>query len=191
VKKIKNRAIFCSIPDRGLAELHAAWPLILKEVPDATLVITGDYRLWGLSTPNNHFHRLMWTDFVDSVHFLGKVSRKDLVVLQSEAEIMAYPCIYEELFCISAAECQVAGAYPVTSGFGALVTTNEFGTIISGDPHTPHFISEFTRTIVEHFTSRRGELEEIAPFMMDKAKERFSWRNIAQRWIRLFEEGHL
>src|SRR5207244_6817836 len=43
--------------------------------------------------------------------------------LQLEAELMLYPCIFEEMFCISALECMAAGAVPVTTSTGALPTT--------------------------------------------------------------------
>jgi glycosyltransferase involved in cell wall biosynthesis len=96
IEKIKGRLIFCSIPDRGLPILHAAWALIKRDVPDASLAITSDYTLWGVSA-NNSQHRLQWAG-KDDVHFLGKVPRSRLVKLQLQSEIMAYPSVYEELF---------------------------------------------------------------------------------------------
>lgn len=188
IEKVRNRLIFCSIPDRGLMQLHAAWALIVKEVPDATLVITSDYRLWGLDAPNNHLHRLVWTDFVDNVEFRGRVSRSELVKLQLEAEILSYPCIYEELFCVSVAECQVAGAYPVTSGFGALPTTNQFGTVIQGIPTNPAFVTEFCREIIDLLTSKHDELETQSKEMKELAAARFSWDKIYEDWMKVISE---
>lgn len=188
IPKIRNRLIFCSIPDRGLMQLHAAWALIVKEIPDATLVITSDYRLWGLDTPNNHMHRLVWTDFLDSVQFRGRVKRSELVRFQLESEILAYPCVYDELFCVSVAECQVAGAYPVTSGFGALPTTNQFGTIISGVPTSPDFISEFCHEIIKRLTDERPLLESDAREMKKLAAARFAWSHIYAEWMKVIEK---
>lgn len=185
VKKIKNRLIYCSVPDRGLQILHAAWPLIQDHVPGATLVITSDYRLWGNEIPNNHYHRLMWADAKD-VEFLGRISRKDLVEHQMAAEIHAYPCTYDELFCISVAECQVAGAYPVTSGYGALETTNQWGTIIPGIPTSPIFVEAFVAEIFNLLVHDRSELAIRSSAMSEAAKVRFLWSSIATKWEGLF-----
>ena len=189
IKKKKKQLIYCSVPSRGLSVLYAAWPLILRDVPGASLVITSDYRLWGVG-PGNHYHRLMWSD-ADNVSFVGKVPRHELLKLQAESEILAYPCTYEELFCISLAECQVAGAFPVTSAYGALPTTNEYGVTILGTPLKPDFVEEFVERIVSLLTDEREYLEERQKVMMAKAPERFSWARIAQRWYELIETGDL
>lgn len=190
ITKIPNRMIFCSIPDRGLTILHAAWPLIKREVKDARLFITGDYTLWGSASAGNQHHRLMWASH-DDIDFLGKVPRSRLVELQLQSMIMSYPCIYEELFCISAAECQVAGAYPVTSGYGALPTTNEFGSVIVGDPKSPAFVEKFAGRITSLLVNEIKYLEQRQSIMRNAAQNRFSLDVVAERWEELFENGRL
>lgn len=190
VEKVKNRLVFCSIPDRGLPVLHAAWPLIKKVVPDASLVITSDYRLWGTATPNNQNHRLMWAGQPD-VEFLGRVGRAELVRRQQEAEIHAYPCLYDELFCLSVAECQVAGALPITSNAGALPSTNEFGIIIPGEPTRPAWVSQFVERITVLLTSERTYLEDRQRAAIQGGRARFDWNVIAEQWERLLEHGRL
>ena len=188
IEKTKNLCIFCSVPDRGLQVLYKAWPMIKHSVPDASLIITSDYRLWGLPSPGNHKHRLMWSDSND-VSFLGKIPRDELVKLQMSAEILAYPSTYEELFCVSVAECEVAGAYPVTSTKGAIPTTNQWGTSIIGDPTRPDFLPGFASRIISLLNDERDFLESQRKIMMDEARERFSWERIAKEWYGLFENG--
>ncbi|MCK4814144.1 hypothetical protein KA005_00115, partial [bacterium] len=60
VKKIPNRLIFTSVPDRGLGYLRDSWMAIKTAIPDASLVITADYRLWGLHEPRNERFRAHW-----------------------------------------------------------------------------------------------------------------------------------
>ena len=190
VRKIENRLIYCSVPDRGLAILHAAWPLIKREVPNASLTITSDYTLWGVGANDVH-HRLNWAG-MSGVEYLGKVNRGDLVRLQLEAEILAYPCTYEELFCLSAAECQVAGCFPVTTGAGALPTTNSHGLCVTGDLTNPSALqNNFVDRITSLLRGERGYLEERRRIMMVAARMRFDWNVIAERWETLFEEGTL
>lgn len=190
VEKIPNRMIYCSIPDRGLKQLLAAWPKIKEEISDASLVITSDYTLWGGPHPGNQNHRLSWARQQD-VQFMGAVPRERLISEQKRAEIQSYPCTYEELFCISAAECAVAGAIPVTSAMGALPTTNEAGIVIPGDPTTAAFANQFANRIVSLLTHEREFLESVRRTVRTSAIRRFDWHVIAEQWETLFEEGKL
>ncbi len=188
--KIRNRLIFTTVPDRGLQVLHAAWPLIRREVEDATLVITSDYRLWGLTTPNNHYHRLAWAG-AEGVQFLGRIPRMALVKEQMQAEVLAYPSTYDELFCLAVAEAAVAGALPVTSTRGALPETNDHGILMAGEPTDPRYVSSFVSRIVSLLTDERSYLAERALRMSVAARQRFDWNRIAKRWEHLFEHGEL
>jgi glycosyltransferase involved in cell wall biosynthesis len=190
VEKVKNRLIFCSIPDRGLTVLHASWPLIKKVVPDASLVITSDYRLWGTGTANNQTHRLMWAGQPD-VKFLGRVDRLDLTRYQQEAEILSYPCLYDELFCLSVAECQVAGTLPITTDAGALPTTNEYGILIPGEPTRPAWVTQFVERITVLLTTERLYLEERQRAAARGGRLRFDWNVIAEQWEHLLDKGRL
>ena len=189
VERIPGRLIFASIPDRGLRVLHSAWPLIKRDIENASLVITSDYTLWG-SGANVGGHRLMWANN-EGVQYVGNVPRRDLTRLLLEAEIMAYPSVYEELFCVSAAEAQYAGAMPITSKAGALTTTNEFGLTIPGDPATESFIKNFAKRIVDLLGVDHDHLQSRRASMMEMARRRFDWNVIAERWEELFETGRL
>lgn len=184
IKKDKNKVIFCSVPDRGLSIVNEMWGTILKSNPDLELSITSDYSLWGTNVPpNNHRYRLQFAKY-DNVNFLGKIPRKDLVKLQLESSYMLYPCIYEELFCIACAECQVAGAYPFTSEMGALVTTNQFGYKLKGNPLTLEWQKVFIKNFLD--TVNNGyDLDELK----FKSIERFNWNTICEKWETLFQKG--
>lgn len=186
VPKVRGRCLYASVPDRGLMILHAAWPLIKRTAPEANLVITSDYTLWGNASPGNHEHRLNWAGLPD-VSFLGKVSRAELVRLQLEAEILSYPCTYEELFCLSIAEAQVAGALPVTTPIGAIPTTAEHGIIIAGIPTNPDFVERYSGRIASLLTEERHYLETRIPAMRLAARKRFDWDAIAGEWETVLE----
>jgi len=185
VERVPGRLIYCSVPDRGLHELRAAWPKIKDIAPHASLVITADYTLWGGAAMNAQF-RLAWAGLPD-IHFLGNVPRHELVRRQLEADVHAYPCIYDELFCISAAECQVSGALPITSTAGALRTTNELGITIPGDPRMEHWQKAFAVRLGDLITTERQFLEKRRELMIFGAKRRFDWNIIAEKWERVFK----
>lgn len=183
-ERIAGRCIFCSVPDRGLDILRVLWPMIKGKVPHASLVITSDYRLWGAPAPLNHHYRLAFLHLPDVV-FLGKVERSRLVQEQSAAEVMSYPCTYEELFCISAAECQVAGAFPVTSDRGALPTTNRWGTVLGNNVLDGNWQRDFVEAVIAAMNMQPVERAR----MQAAARQRFDWNHIASQWEHLFETG--
>jgi len=177
-EKVHGRCLFASIPDRGLHELALCWPQIVKEIPDASLVVTSDYRLWGASSPLNErfvvelFHQ-------KNVRCLGAVKRDELIKEQIRADLLTYPSTFEELFCISVAEASVVGAYPITSDFGALPTTN-MGTVIPGDPRNPIWRTAFIEKVVQ--TLQDPDLPKKQAELKEKARARFSLERILNEW---------
>lgn len=181
VEKISKRCIFTSIPDRGVMQLHAAWALIVRDVPDASLVITSDWRLWDAEIDKSVIqpYQLAYAR-QPNVSYMGAVKRDKLIGVQLEADVHLYPCVYEELFGISVAESQVAGAVPITSQIGAVKTTNSFGIQIPGSPYEPKFIETFVKAAVD--TLSDPYLKDIQEDMKAKARERFSLDRILTEW---------
>lgn len=181
-----NRFIFCSVPMRGLEVVHEIWPTIKEAIPEAELAITADYRLWGAATAGDEAFRLNFIN-TPGVEYYGKLPRARLIEEQLAAAVHLYPCTYDELFCISAAECQVAGAWPITSNEGALPTTNEFGTVfnfpgqkIGSSPWREKYIEALLATVKMIGPDERQE-------MRSRARERFDWHVICAQWEHLIE----
>lgn len=178
VEKVPGRMIFCSVPDRGLDIVRILWPRIKSKFPQLSLVITSDYTLWGSVNPNNHRHRLAFSNLPD-VSFLGNIPRKQLIEEQLKAEMMFYPCTYEELFCISSAECAVAGALPITSDVGALATTNKCGILVQGNPNSAGWQDRYLERVSQLLTDG---VTDFAKVTQQKAIERFNWERICGEW---------
>lgn len=171
--------IFTSVPDRGLMQLLPIWKEIVKKVPEAQLTITSDWTLWTgeKSHPATSGYRLAWAG-VPNVNYVGAINRNELVKIQEGASYHLYPCIYEELFCISVAESQVAGAIPITSHTGAIETTNRFGYKVDGNPLDARYYRGFVDKVLEVMTTTT---EPIA----DKAKKEFGLDKIIDQWERV------
>lgn len=185
-EKVRCRLIYCSVPHRGLIHLRAMWPAILEAVPDATLTITADYRLWGFHA-NDADARLWWA-MQPGVRYAGRLPRADLVREQMMADVQAFPCLYDELFCIASAECQAAGALPLTSDAGSLPTTNQWGVILPGNPTRLPWQTEY----VERLAALLNAPEELAQMQARArvgARLRFDWDRIAAQWVRLAQTG--
>ena len=180
VEKVPNRVIFTSVPDRGLENLWRLWKIIKRDVKDASLVITSDYRLWGVDARNDQ-HRVRWMAHEDVI-FRGAISREQLIYEQLKAQVLAYPCSYDELFCIAVAEAQCAGVYPITSTMGALGTTN-MGTLVGGNPNDPRQDRLFADKIIEALNDESLTMKQYQVFT--KASKRFNPRRIMKQWEQL------
>ena len=184
-EKVKNRLLFSSVPARGLDNLWRIYPIVQREVPDVSLVITSDYRLWGVGASNEHF-RVKWLTRTN-VEFFGALPRKRLIEEQLKSQITAYYGEYDELFCISIAESQYAKSYPVTSNAGALPTTN-MGTVLQLDAHDPRNDKSFADATIK-LLQDPFELGLKQNEVHEKAKDRFSPDVILKQWSKLvFEE---
>ena len=186
VARIPFRCLFSSVPDRGLENMILLWTDIKREIPEASLVITSDYRLWGNESPGNERWRMRALGLPD-VTFMGAMPRREFVKEQLKADALTYPCSYEELFCYAVAEAEYAGAMPFTTTLGALPTTN-MGYLFN--------FSDFS--FKRH---RDSYVEHLKEFLYDKDKEkkrselrensynRFALPVILEQWDNLvFEE---
>lgn len=186
IEKVPNRLIFTSVPDRGLAQVAQIFPHVRDIIPDASLVITSDYRLWGSVSPvNEQFVRMFMRQ--NNTQFLGAISRERLIQEQLKAQIHVYPfsrMVSEELFCIAIAESQVAGVLPISTMDGALGTTN-MGILVDGDGRDVPTQRVFVEKIVEYLQKR--ELPTIQRELQAKARERFALESVLAQWdVRVF-----
>lgn len=181
VPKVKNRIIFTSVPDRGLDTVALIFPKIVERIPDASLVITSDYRLWGSPDPaNSQFMKKFFR--MPNVQFLGGVKRERLIQEQLQAQIHLYPFNgqTEELFCIAVAESQVAGVLPITSADGAIGTTN-MGVVLPGNARTPSIQQVFIDNVVARLENTKT-MEEEQSVVKEKALGRFHIETILKEW---------
>ena len=95
--KVPYRLIFNSVPARGLDNAQRQYEIIKRECPQANIVITSDYRLWGAGTGNEQF-RLRWRN-LEGVSFLGAVPRVRLIQEQLKAQINLYPVTTMTFLC--------------------------------------------------------------------------------------------
>jgi glycosyltransferase involved in cell wall biosynthesis len=143
----ENILLYCSVPNRGLAHLANLFPRIRSEIPDAALIVTSDFSLWGRDEGTAPY-RALFHD-MEGVEYRARVSRHELVALQQQAKILAYPCTFPEAFCVAAAECMAAGCVPITTSAYALPTTiGASGVLVRERPGTERFASEFVGSVV-------------------------------------------
>ena len=183
--KEEGLCLFCSVPERGLLQLRPLWNRILARVPNASLVVTSDYRLWGGDHGTTEY-RMAWIG-TKKVQYLGMIDRMQLALLQCKSMVQVYPCIYDELFCIATAECQYTGAVPVTSYSGALVSTNRAGILVEGTPGTEQFDAVFVDWVVTMLTDKET-YQKQSDLCKQVAQIDFSVDLFTMRWEALLNE---
>lgn len=175
-ERINTKALFASVPDRGLPILRTIWPVIHEKVPESELIITSDYRLWG-EGPLNEQHRLAFSR-VPGVKFLGAITRDKLVQEQLSSNVLIYPAIFEELFCITCAEASVAGCLPITSDWGALPTTNMYK-VLPGFVTDGRWQAEFAEAVV--FAMQHPD-EDSRKMIRQGSARRFDPKRVSRLW---------
>jgi glycosyltransferase involved in cell wall biosynthesis len=181
LRKRRHRFIYCSVPDRGLSGLLEMWPAIRRALPDASLVLTGGYELWGRRSDNASYPSAAGCPGVEQ---LGVVPRHRLVREQLAAEIHVHPCPLPENFCIASMECQAAGTPSVTSSLGAMSTTvvdGRTGIVVTGDPASATFRQRFVTAVVD-LAQDRSRLQAMAAFGRRRAHRQFDYDVLAARW---------
>jgi glycosyltransferase involved in cell wall biosynthesis/2-polyprenyl-3-methyl-5-hydroxy-6-metoxy-1,4-benzoquinol methylase len=121
--KVRNRVLYASSYDRGLAQLLEMWPNVKAQVPDAELHVTYGWDFWkrseavvaapvreSMQRERGRIEQMLQQPGV--VH-LGRIAHTDALKEFAEAEVWAYPCTGGELCCKTALEAQWSGCYPV------------------------------------------------------------------------------
>lgn len=150
--------LFTSMPNRGLDVALKIWPRIHTAVPDAQLVVTSGWQLWGYTIAEAEDR---WREIIGNaalphgVHVLGALPRNELIRVQQSGWLNLYPCRFPEMFCISAAESAAAGTPMIASAIEALterVRDGETGTLIDGNIDNPATQDKFVDSTVTLLT---------------------------------------
>jgi len=164
--------IYCSVPDRGLYYLKDIFPAVRRRVPDARLVITSDFSLWGAPAAKDAFMRFFAGQA--GVEYAGHVTRPELVAWQRRARVMAYPCTFEEGFCLIGLMREQGDEISVTTRDYALVTTiGDGGVLVGGRPRSWFYRRRFVRACIELLTDD-GRWRDLSARGRARALERYA-----------------
>ena len=172
-KKIKNKFIYSSRPDRGLNILLNLWPSILEKMPDATLVVSS----YG-TFPSNDEEKILKNiiDTSDSIKFLGKLNADQLYSEMETSEYWLYPTHWPETSCITALEMLMSEViclyYPVA---GLTYTMDKYG------------IQIIPNNEIETIVSLTDEQKETLRKNGREYAEKCSWENRFEKWNELIK----
>lgn len=192
VEKDPNLCVYMATPERGLRHLLILWRQIIRKHPEAKLVITGGFELYGMSAERAYqlsegLYGL--ASYMPNVTVAGVLTHSKLVELQKSASIMAYPSVYDEMCCISALEAHAAGCAIVTTDRAALkerVIDGKTGYLIKGSPGTSSYDKQFVDRVVEllKYPDRCGMMGAAGK---EEARN-FDHKVLAAQWVKEFKK---
>jgi glycosyltransferase involved in cell wall biosynthesis len=121
---------------------------------------------------------------IPGIHFFPPILQKDLAKEYSQAKVFTYPANVPETFCITAIEAQAAGCPVLSSTLGALTESVGTGGIcVAGEPGSPEFLETYLKALVNilGYPTRWNELSLNGS---SRVKEQFTWKCIAQKFIK-------
>tara|TARA_B100001093_G_C26858367_1_gene1028569 strand:+ start:2171 stop:3196 length:1026 start_codon:yes stop_codon:yes gene_type:complete len=122
IKKQLGKIIWSSAPERGLIELLNNWKNIKNVIPYAELhVFTPSYSI-------EDFNKIKYN--LKDVYFRGNVPPSKLHEEMLSSEYWIYLTEYEETYCITAIEMQLAKVFPITTNVAALKETVFNGLVV-------------------------------------------------------------
>lgn len=195
-RKLPSESAYClysSMPNRGLKALLHIWPEVKKELPEAYLMVTSGWELWGYTKEEAKDKWLSVMGIVDipsGVELCGVVSKEQLNSLQAGCRFSVIPSDFPEMFCLAAAEIERYGKPLIVSNYKALserVVNNETGYLIDGNIYNDESTKrEFINAIIELFRDdRKADLFGAEAL---KYGVRYSPAVVCERWEGLFDE---
>lgn len=171
--KVRDRFIWSSAPERGLAQFLDFWPTIKRLKPDATLhIYSPGYQVateesWG-------------RDGLSGVTFKGSVSQQELHSAMVEAEYWMYLTSYEETYCITALEMQYSKVLPIVTNVAAL------GEVVNGGIILADLETKWKTGIKAMYGSSRSLRSAAVEDNFNFARKQ-TWNNRSYEWKKLIE----
>jgi len=171
-KRIPQRLIYTSFPTRGLTHLLRLVKVLHAEFPKLELII---YR--GEDTfdaeQNEQIKEMPY------VQKKGCIHHQELLTEFQKADLWLYPTNFNETFCMSALEAQMAGCLCITSAIGALnETVADRGVLIHEPYGTPDYDEAILKAAREALS---GRLEGLRHKAREWAATR-TWESVADSW---------
>lgn len=179
---------YTSTPFRGLSCLLDAFPAIRKVIPNVRLRVFSSMAVYNVPADQDNYRDIYERcGRMEQVEYVGSISQSQLSGEMSQCAALAYPSVFEETFCISAAEALASGASLLATNCGALPSLfGEYGEFIDLSSDLNEFVSSYSSLVIESLRKDLAEPEERQirrQANADAVRSRFSWPSLARSWI--------
>jgi glycosyltransferase involved in cell wall biosynthesis len=186
-KRDPQRCLYMSANERGLRILYDIWPDVKKAVPRATLDIYYGWDSFDAINRDNP-ERMAWKAYMvqtakslDGVTEHGRIGQTELNKEIFKSGILAYPCTFPEVNCITAQKAMAGGIVPITSDFAVMRDIIKFGEVVPMHDFQEKDIKAYKKTLIKWLNHPEAQNSE-RPAMMKWARETFDWKNTARQW---------
>jgi glycosyltransferase involved in cell wall biosynthesis len=177
VPRVNRRFIWTSCPTRGLSTLMGYFHKIRAKYDGAELHVYRD--------PSSMTQaQLKELTEVPYFQFHGAKSHKDVGAAFQQADVWLYPTHFQETFCMSAVDAQLAGCICIASSVAALTETlADRGVLIQSNPGTVEFEKEVMSAVDDALNGRLEHLRAKAKLWA----ARRTWSVQASAWKRMID----
>ncbi|MBI1833808.1 MAG: glycosyltransferase family 4 protein [Candidatus Andersenbacteria bacterium] len=166
-------------PGKGLEDLIQVLPTVRRQIPDIQLVVVGED--FGLLEQLRVLARRIGVD--SSIHFLGKLSREELIGAYQQATIFIHPSYYEA-FGIVIAEAQAAGTPIIARDTAAIpfVTAPMYQEMLFSS--SEQLVRNIMDTLAKDTMGRELDARKAKDFVAIN----FSWDTSVNKIISLYDD---
>lgn len=194
IKKSKDKVVlfYQSNPSRGLELLVPVFEKLCEEYENIELKVHSSWKIYGRTDWQKEYENGSLYQKLENhpkIKNIGYVSNEELKQSLATSHIFAYPCIWQETFCLSLLEAMSAGLLCVHSSLGCLPETAANWTMMY----------QFDENIEKHQQIFYQYLKEAIEIVNDnqiqnhlkKQKEYvdyfFNWERRTQEWVGLLK----
>ncbi len=197
VKKDQYLIVNTSSPDRSMDILPQLFKRVKEKVPQAKCKWAYGFDIYDSAHAGNKEMMDIKESIVKEmeeagVENMGRLSQKECAKLYLEANVLAYPTEFMEIDCITVKKAQACGCMPITTDFGALNESVQYGIKIPSKltketwgKYPTHGIrdKETQNAWVDAVVKQLQTPIEDRTEMKNWAKK-FAWDNISKQWIK-------
>lgn len=196
VKKDQFLLVNTSSPDRSMDVLPALFKRVKEQVPQAKCKWAYGFEILDNSYKDNK--KIMdWKEKVvkemeeAGIENLGRLSQKECAKLYLEGNVLAYPTEFFEIDCITVKKAQACGCVPITTDFGALNESVQYGVKIPSKLTNDTWGKDFSHGMKDKETQDKwveAVVKQLQTPIEDRAEmkewsRKFEWNKIANQWI--------
>ena len=180
------KLIFHPTPWRGLNVILLAMQYVKN--PNVSLDVYSNCDVYGSEfkdSNNSKFLKLYdQAKELPNVNYIGFKSHQYILDNISNYQIFAYPSIFEETFCISAAEALSAGLYTIVTNYGALFETcSEWPIYVNYETNYENLAIAFAHAIdVAAGHLHEKYIQEHLQEQQNFYKKFYNWEKKANEW---------
>lgn len=196
VKKDPYLLVNTSSPDRSMDVLPELFKRVKEQVPQARLKWAYGWEIFD-NAHSDDKNMMAWKNKVIAnmknagIENMGRLSQKECAKLYLEGSILAYPSEFAEIDCITVKKAQACGCMPITTDFGALDESVQYGIKIHSNKTKDTWSRDFKFSFgIEDEATKTAWVDAVVKELNSSESksggknwaEQFAWPLIAKKW---------